>query len=392
MIFDHKAEQTFVEAGVVVSTNISTTPKASIKESVFDLTIDKLGVVGDVQVGCAQNLVSLLSVQSINTCRQKSGRAVVYGNCGENITYRSIGTSEFGVLDQLKINDLLLEIVKMGTQCHRHEHNTLAKCVLHGNEDRCNLHDDLFFTRVIHPGKIAADDKIMHAPYQLKILLINIKEPDVVAAQSQPNAFVDDKKCHSEDKQSDGKNSVSGSSCNSGSDDGISTSASTGTAGGASTSTSHCQCRGNGLHTALQMIEQFFISDSLHTRWHWQLKHVEIPCDAIKLSEQLQHALREKADIIFTLGGIGIGAKDITPEVVSKVCDKLMPEVMEQIRLKYGVEHPTALLSRGIAGITDKTQIYTLPTNETSTAEYLTEIFKILEHVIFMLHGLEQDI
>ena len=75
----------------------------------------------------------------------------------------------------------------------------------------------------------------------------------------------------------------------------------------------------------------------------------------------MQQAIADKVDVIFTLGGTGVGQRDITPETVASLCDKIIPGIMENIRLKFGAEKPVALLSRGIAGMTGTTQIYTLP-------------------------------
>ena len=45
---------------------------------------------------------------------------------------------------------------------------------------------------------------------------------------------------------------------------------------------------------------------------------------------------------------------------------------MELIRVKYGMEKPNALLSRGVAGIKDKSLIYTLPGSVKAVKEYMT--------------------
>jgi len=57
--------------------------------------------------------------------------------------------------------------------------------------------------------------------------------------------------------------------------------------------------------------------------------------------------------------------------------------------LKFGAAKPNALLSRSIAGVAEKTQIYTLPGSVRAVEEYLGEILKTMEHVHFMLHGLD---
>lgn len=136
---------------------------------------------------------------------------------------------------------------------------------------------------------------------------------------------------------------------------------------------------------AKEALEQFFAN----TNWHWQVDSVLLPDDAILLQQQVQQALDKQVDIIFTLGGTGVGRRDITPETVAKFCDRFIPGIMENIRAKYGAQNPAALLSRSIAGISQKTQIYTLPGSVKAVNEYLTEITKTLEHVIYMLYGID---
>jgi molybdenum cofactor synthesis domain-containing protein len=103
----------------------------------------------------------------------------------------------------------------------------------------------------------------------------------------------------------------------------------------------------------------------------------------------LENAVARQVDIIFTLGGTGVGARDITPEVVTSMCDKIIPGIMEHIRMKYGATIPAALLSRSVAGIKNNTQIYTLPGSVKAVKEYLNEIVKILEHTIYMLRNID---
>jgi molybdopterin biosynthesis enzyme MoaB len=62
---------------------------------------------------------------------------------------------------------------------------------------------------------------------------------------------------------------------------------------------------------------------------------------------------------------------------------------MELIRLKYGQEKPNALLIRGVAGVMGNSLIYSLPGSVKAVNEYMSEITKTLQHLIFMLFGLD---
>ena len=110
-----------------------------------------------------------------------------------------------------------------------------------------------------------------------------------------------------------------------------------------------------------------------------------IPDDSKELSQLLKSAISEQIDVVFTTGGTGIGPRDITPETVRAILDKEISGIMELIRVKYGMEKPAALLSRGIAGVAGKTLIYTLPGSVKAVTEYCNEILPTIEHSIFMI-------
>lgn len=122
--------------------------------------------------------------------------------------------------------------------------------------------------------------------------------------------------------------------------------------------------------------------------WKFNINLILIPDDASVLMNHLKHAAGIN-NIIITTGGTGIGPRDITVETVTPLLSKEIPGIMEFIRVKYGAEKPSALLSRGVAGITGKSLIYTLPGSVKAVEEYMTEILKTLKHSVFMQYGID---
>ncbi len=113
-----------------------------------------------------------------------------------------------------------------------------------------------------------------------------------------------------------------------------------------------------------------------------------IPDDPEQLAQYIQFG-KTKFDFIFTTGGTGIGPKDFTVDVIKPMLDKEIPGIMEMIRMKYGIMKPNAYLSRGVAGILGKSIIYTLPGSVRAVTEYMSEISKTLDHLIYMQHGID---
>jgi len=131
---------------------------------------------------------------------------------------------------------------------------------------------------------------------------------------------------------------------------------------------------------------EVFLEDK---RWHPQIEQSILPDDADELRAALIAAQEAGVDVIITTGGTGVGPRDISPETVAGICDKLIPGIMEAIRVKFGAQNPNALLTRGVAGVREQTLIYALPGSVRAVDEYLGEILRTMEHLILMLHGLD---
>ena len=135
-----------------------------------------------------------------------------------------------------------------------------------------------------------------------------------------------------------------------------------------------------------EMLESYFLQKYQKAK----IENILIPDDAKTLHELIIQNKENKIDFIFTTGGTGIGERDITIETVTPLLEKQIPGIMELIRVKYGMEKPNALLSRGVAGVIGKSIIFTLPGSVKAATEYMTEIIKTLEHSLFMLHGIDK--
>jgi molybdopterin adenylyltransferase len=123
-------------------------------------------------------------------------------------------------------------------------------------------------------------------------------------------------------------------------------------------------------------------------RWHPQIETVLLPDDPEGLTTELNRARTDGVDTVIVTGGTGVGPRDFTPETVSVFCDKMVPGVMDAIRLKFGADKPNALLSRSVLGASGTMLVYALPGSVRAVSEYMGEIMKTWEHLIFMMGGL----
>jgi len=121
-----------------------------------------------------------------------------------------------------------------------------------------------------------------------------------------------------------------------------------------------------------------------------------IPDEHDRITETLINLVdHEACDLVFTTGGTGPAARDVTPEATRAVADRELPgfgEQMRQISLHYV---PTAILSRQVGVTRGKAMIINLPGQPKSIAETLGGVRsadgKILVHGIFAAipYGLE---
>ena len=138
--------------------------------------------------------------------------------------------------------------------------------------------------------------------------------------------------------------------------------------------------------TVRDAVDAFFAGK----RWHAHVDNLVLPDDPGQLGDALEAACNASGDVVLTTGGTGIGPRDITPDVVKPMLDKEIPGIMEHIRVKCGSRNPNALLSRGVAGVRGRTLVYTLPGSVRGVRDYVSEILKTLEHLIFTVHGLDR--
>ncbi len=90
----------------------------------------------------------------------------------------------------------------------------------------------------------------------------------------------------------------------------------------------------------------------------------------------------DSAALILTTGGTGLAPRDNTPEAVSALFTKPAPNLMELARLRCFEKTPLTYLSRGVAGVVDRTLVITLPGSPKGAVEQLEAILDILPHAM----------
>ncbi len=90
---------------------------------------------------------------------------------------------------------------------------------------------------------------------------------------------------------------------------------------------------------------------------------------------------------IFTTGGTGVAARDVTPEATRAVIEREIPGIGELMRAAGRRHTPLAVLSRGIAGTRGRVLIVNLPGSPRGAVESLDAVIDLTPHILELLRG-----
>ena len=110
--------------------------------------------------------------------------------------------------------------------------------------------------------------------------------------------------------------------------------------------------------------------------------------DGRAVGAALRDAVAAGHAVVITTGGTGLSPRDHTPEQTRAVLEHEVPQLAAAIA-RYGADHgvPTAVLSRGVAGVAARTLIVNLPGSSGGARDGMAVLGPVLMHAVSQLRG-----
>ena len=129
------------------------------------------------------------------------------------------------------------------------------------------------------------------------------------------------------------------------------------------------------------------IVDALRS-WGFVVGDPVVRPDGEPVGEAIAAAVAAGARVVLTTGGTGLTPTDRTPEVTRPLIDREVPGLAEAIRaagVAKGV--PTAVLSRGLAGVAGSALVVNLPGSRGGVKDALAVLEPVLVHAVEQIVG-----
>lgn len=110
---------------------------------------------------------------------------------------------------------------------------------------------------------------------------------------------------------------------------------------------------------------------------------VAVSGDETEIRNALNTAVIGGVDLVISVGGVGVRARDVTPEATEDILDRRVRGIEEAIR-SSGLSSGTvdAGLSRGLAGVSGQTLVVNLANSRAAVRDGMATVLPLAHHII----------
>lgn len=127
-------------------------------------------------------------------------------------------------------------------------------------------------------------------------------------------------------------------------------------------------------------------------RGHAVAARALVPDDTVSIVRQLlAWCDAGSADLVLTTGGTGLSPRDLTPEATRAVLEREAEGIAERLRVVAIDSFPRAALSRGVAGVRNRSLIVNLPGSPGGVRDALAALDPIVDHAVAIVRGAPTD-
>ena len=115
--------------------------------------------------------------------------------------------------------------------------------------------------------------------------------------------------------------------------------------------------------------------------------------DGAPVAGAIANAVAADYEVVVTTGGTGLSERDLTPEMTRPLLTRELPHLADAVAQR-GVDAgiPTAVLSRGIAGIAQRTLVVNLPGSLGGVRDGMAVLSQVLVHAVNQIRGSDDQV
>ncbi|WP_026918740.1 MogA/MoaB family molybdenum cofactor biosynthesis protein [Gordonia shandongensis] len=108
-----------------------------------------------------------------------------------------------------------------------------------------------------------------------------------------------------------------------------------------------------------------------------------VSADEVEIRNAINTAVIGGVDLVVSVGGVGVGPRDVTPEAAESLIDRRLHGIEEAVRSSGLAAGATdAGLSRGLAGISGQTVVVNLADSRAAVRDGMATVIPLAHHVI----------